>query len=153
MTRLTRASLLAFVLSLCGAAVVITHLVQRHAPPPAPRELCDVVNHQLTALRSADFSSAYRHAASGVQERFTLTEFETMIRRGYSDMTRARHVEFGLVKRHAASGLVQVFFFSENGSVRTFVYNLICENGVWKIAGVEETGGNRSRHQVAGSSI
>ncbi len=84
MSHAAKASLLLFFLTLCGAATFLTHYVREHKTAPAPRELFTVVNDQLTALRAEDYSSAYRHAASGVQQKFTLPQFETMVRRTYA---------------------------------------------------------------------
>ena len=81
MNRLAKASLLLFFFSLCGVALFITHRVRERAPAPAPHELFAVVNDQLAAFRAADFPSAYRQAATGVQQKFTLPQFEAMVRR------------------------------------------------------------------------
>jgi hypothetical protein len=86
-----------------------------------------------------------------VQEKFTLAEFETMVRRNYPEMTRARRVEFGLVKVEDGSAFVQVFFFGENGAVRSFIYSLTNEGADWKIDGVEELKSYRRDQPLAGS--
>ena len=109
MTRTIKASLLFFFLSLCGAAIFVTDHVRRQVPPPAPHELFAVVEKQLAAFRAADYSSAYRHAASGVQQKFTVPQFEAMIRRDYGDMTNAQRIEFGFVKVIGSAAVVQVF--------------------------------------------
>lgn len=151
MSQVVKASLLLFFLTLCAAATLLTHHVRQHSPPPAPRELFSVVNDQLTALRAADFTSAYRHAAMGVQQKFTLPQFETMVRNNYSDITHARRIEFGSVTTQGSTAVVQVFFFDEYGAVRAFLYSLTAEGGVWKIGGVEEARAYRSRRVLAGT--
>jgi len=132
-----KASLLFFFLSLCVAAIFVTDHVRRQAPPPAPHELFAVVEKQLAAFRAADYSSAYRHAASGVQEKFTVPQFEAMIRRDYGEMTNAQRIEFGFVKVIGSAAVVQVFFVGESGSARAFLYSLIAEGDSWKINGVQ----------------
>src|ERR1700730_3832645 len=138
MTRTIKASLLFFFLSLCGAAIFVTDHVRRQAPPPAPRELFAVVENQLAAFRAADYSSAYRHAASGVQQKFTVPQFEAMIRRDYGEMTNTQRIEFGFVKVIGAAAVVQVFLVGESGSARSFLYSLIAEGDSWKISGVRQ---------------
>lgn len=138
MPRIAKASLLLFFFSLCAAAFLITHRLELHSPAPVPHELFAAVNDQLAAFRAADYPSAYRRAATGVQQKFTLTEFETMVRRNYAAMTRADRVEFGSVKTQGNSAVVQVFFFGGHGGVRCFLYSLIAEGDGWKIEGVEE---------------
>jgi uncharacterized protein DUF4864 len=153
MPRIAKASLLLFFFSLCGVASVVTHHLRQRAPAPAPRELFAVVNDQLTALRAADFTGAYRYAANGVQQKFTLSQFENMVRHSYSDMTRADHVEFGSVRVEGETAFVHVFFFAADGSVRSFLYNLIAEDNSWKISGVEEISVQPLRVPLAGLHV
>jgi hypothetical protein len=120
-------------------------------PAAEPHDLFAIVNQQLTAFRSADFPSAYRQAATGVQQKFTVAQFEKMVRQHYPEMTRACRVEFGLVRQRGETALVQVFFFADDGSTRAFVFSLINEQDAWKIDGVEETGTYRLRDPLAGT--
>jgi hypothetical protein len=137
MTRITKASLLFFFFSLCAAAVVVTHQVRLHASPPAPHQLFAVVEQHVAAFRAANYSSAYRQTASGVQQKFTPPQYEAMIRRDYAEVTGAQRLEFGFVKVNGSSAVVQVFFQGANGSARGFLYSLIAEGDSWKINGVQ----------------
>jgi hypothetical protein len=139
MNALTKTGFLVFFLSLCGAAGLISHYFQPQlVPAPAPRELYSVVNNQLSAFRAEDFPRAYRHAATNVQQKFSLAQFEALIRSDYGAMTHANRVEFGVVRVDGASALVQVFFYSGDGTIRSFLYSLVAENHTWKIDGVEQ---------------
>ena len=126
-----------FFFSLCGVAFFITERVQKRAPAPTPHELFAVVNDQLAAFRADDFPSAYRQAATGVQQKFTLPQFEAMVRRDYVEMAHAQRVEFGSVRVEGNTALIEVFFFGGDAA-RVFVYSLIAEGDGWKIGGVEE---------------
>jgi hypothetical protein len=137
MTRTIKAALLFFFLSLCVSAVVVTHRVRLQVPTPAPHELFSIVEQQLAAFRADDYRSAYLHAASGVQQKFTIPQFESMIRRDYGDMTNAQHIEFGLVEVSGSVAVVQVYLHGANGSLRSFLYSLIAEDNSWKINGVQ----------------
>jgi hypothetical protein len=132
-----KTSLLLFFFSLCGSAIFLTSHVRVRAPSPAPRELFSVVNSQVVAFRSSDFPRAYSNAASAVQQKFTLRQFELMIRRDYPEMTRSHRIEFGFVKVQGATALVQVLFFAADGAVRPYLYSLVAEDSGWKIEGVE----------------
>jgi hypothetical protein len=140
MTRTIKASLLFLFLSLCGSAIFVTDHLRRQVPPPAPHDLFAVVEDQLAAFRAADYSSAYRCAASGVQQKFTMPQFEAMIRRDYGEMTSTQRIEFGFVKVMGPAALVQVFLVGESGSARSILYSLVAEGGSWKISGVKEMG-------------
>jgi hypothetical protein len=137
MTRVIKASLLFFFFSLCASAVVVTYQMRLHIPPPAPHELFAVVKHQLAAFRAADYSSAYRQAASGVQQKFTVPQYEAMIRRDYGDISGAQRIEFGFVKVSGATAVVQVYFCGANGYIRSFLYSLVAEGDSWKINGAQ----------------
>ncbi len=144
MTHIVKSFLLLFFFSLCAAAIIVTPPFARRTP--APRELYSVVNNQLTAFRAADFSRAYRNASTRVQQKFSLPQFESMIRRNYAEMmTETQRVEFGVVDAQSESAILQVFFFADNGNARAFLYSFVVEDGVWKIEGVEPTPILRSR--------
>jgi hypothetical protein len=153
MTRTLKVSLLFFFLSLCGAAIFFTDLVRRQVPPPAPHELFAVVEKQLAAFRAADYSSAYRQAASGVQQKFTAPQFEAMIHRDYGDMTNAQRTEFGFVKVSDSVAVVQVFFVGESGTARSFLYSLTAEGDSWKISGVQQMQSAPPGHRLTGLHI
>ena len=150
MTRVIKASLLFFFFSLCASAVIVTYQMRLHIPPPAPHELFAVVEKQLAAFRAADYSSAYRQAASGVQQKFTAPQYEAMIRRDYGDISGAQRIEFGFAKVSGPTAVVQVFVREANGSVRAFLYSLIAEGDSWKINGVQP---QRSGFRRAGLHI
>jgi hypothetical protein len=139
MNRLAKVSLLVFFFALCGAAIVVTHLSQR-APVPAAKELYSIVNRQLFALRTDDFDSAYRHAASGVQQKFSRAQFELVIRRDFWSMREAQRVEFGTVQVSGGAALVQVFLTTPDGAMRGFLYSFTAEGNSWKIDGVTPLG-------------
>lgn len=138
MNSLTKAALLVFFFSLCASAAFVTKRVRDHSSPPPASEVYAVVNRQIAAFRSRDFPGAYRYAASGVQQKFTLPQFERMIRRNYPGLAGADRIEFGAVRVHGASATVQVFFINGSTTARSFIYTLIAEDGAWKIDGAEE---------------
>jgi hypothetical protein len=151
MTPLAKGSLLTFFFSLCGAAFIISHQFREHAPTPVPHTLFAVVNDQLSAVRAADYASAYAYAANGMQQKFTLPQFERMVRRNYAHIAQARRVEFGDVRLDGGSATVEVFFFTRNGDMRAFLYSLTAEAESWKISGVEELEAWRKPRRPAGS--
>lgn len=153
MNRTVKASLLLFLLTLCGSSFFIAHKLRTRTSPPAPRDLFAVVNQQLIAFRASDFQGAYHYAAAGVQKKFTLSEFEKMVRRNYPEMARAERVEFGFVEARAGGAVVQALFFDADGSARSFVYSLVSEDGRWRIAGVEEIARHRSNQRLAGTHV
>jgi hypothetical protein len=153
MTRFAKASLLLCFFCVCAAALVRSHWTRELLPPPIPRELFSVVNAQLRAVRSDDFRSAYRHAASGVQQQLSLPQFERRAREDYKPIAEAHRVEFGDVTAEGGQAIVQVFFFAADGSVRAFAYRMVQENEVWKISGVQELGQRLPHKRLSGLHI
>ncbi len=151
MSQSTKAALLFALLLICGAGFVLTQQSRDRLPPPAPRDLFAAVNQQLAALRASDFQTAYRHAATGVQQRFTLPQFEKLVRRSFPEVAEARRVEFGAVHVQGGSALVEVFFFSATGSVRAFLYSLPNEGDAWKIDSVEEVTRSQRGDRLTGT--
>jgi len=150
MTHLAKSILLLFFFSLCAAAIIVTSRFQPPVPPPTPHELYSVVNSQLAAFRALDFSRAYYHVASDIQRKFSVPQFEQMIRHNYAAMTQQRRIEFGLVQVRNATALVQVFFFASDGNAQCFLYNFVAEDGGWKIEGVERIRGPHSGRRYTG---
>ena len=140
MNQIVKVSLLLFFFALCAVAMLATHVTRERTPSPPARELYLVVTQQLSAFRAADFGSAYQHAAAGVQQKFSLRQFELMIRRDFSPMTRAQHVEFGALRIAGATALAQVFLTAPDGTVRGFLYSFTAEAEGWKIDGVQSLG-------------
>ncbi len=153
MTRLAKAALLLFFFSLCGAAFVVTHRLREDVPSPAPHELFAVLSEQLAAFRAADYPGAYRSAASGLQQRFTQSQFEAMIRQSYAEFATAHRIEFGSVQVQSHTAFVQVFIFADEGSVRVLLYTLLAEDGAWKIGDVEELSSPRPSSQLVGTRV
>ncbi len=153
MSQRIKASLLIFLFSLCASAILVTHHVRSQLPAPVPHELFRVVEEQLAAVRAADYPSAYRHAASGVQQKFTIPQFESMMRRDYAGMMNAQRVEFGHVTVKGSAAVLQVFFVSESGLIRSFLYSLVAEGDSWKIDGAVEVNVTRGSHRLGGLYI
>ncbi|MEP6685845.1 MAG: DUF4864 domain-containing protein [Verrucomicrobiota bacterium] len=122
-------------------------------PAPAPRDLYSVVNNQLSAFRADDFPRAYRHATSSVQQKFSLAQFEALIRNDYAEITHADRVEFGVVHVEGAAAMVQVFFYCTDGTIRSFLYSLVAEDHTWKIDGVEQQSIAPPGHHLSGLHI
>jgi hypothetical protein len=140
MNRLIKVGLLVFLVALCFGAEITTHFRQHQPPAPAEHDLYSVVNRQLADFRADDFTSAYEYAASGMQRKFSRTQFERMIRRDFASMTRVARVEFGAIRVADDAVFMQVFLIGSEGTVRGFLYRFMAESGSWKIAGVQSLG-------------
>ncbi len=153
MNRFAKASLLLCFFCICAAAVVMSHRTLERRPAPVPQELFAVVQAQLVAFRADDFRSAYLYAASGVQQKLSLPQYERLARRDYKTMAQAQRVEFGEVAVEGSDAEVQVFFVAADGAVRGFVYSLVREAHVWKISTVRELEEQWPNERLSGLSV
>ncbi len=124
-----------FFLAICAAVPGARYFLHPQSEEVAPSDLYKVVYSQVSAFRAADYSLAYSHASNSMQQKFSLPQFEAMIRADYTDITQAERIEFGVVKSREHHALIQVFFIGHDGGVLPCIYSLIYENGGWKIDG------------------
>jgi hypothetical protein len=113
---------------LCAAAIFVTDHVRRLVPPPGPHSFC----RRAAGRRAEDYSSAYRHTASEIAAKFTVPQFEAMIRRDYGDMMNAQRVNLNFLKIIGSAAVVRflhqrkrfgAFISLQPGRRRRFVEN------------------------------
>ena len=156
MKYLHKAMGIACVCSLVGTLWLLEHT---WSPPPestTPQELYRVVQRHLAACRSADFPKAYHTAATEVQERFSLVQFEKKIRQDYQPVAGADHIEYGAVhhaRGNARKTLVDVYFISPLGEAVGWTYVLVFEDNDWKVDHGEPIPGWPSGQRLGGLRI
>jgi hypothetical protein len=105
--------------------------------PPVPKEAAEPVMKQLEAFRRGDFDTAYTFASSEIKEQFTRPAFEQMVKGGYPEIA---HSTFATVAASAAAPnghvYLQIKIRGANGNSIEAIYELVFENGQWKINGV-----------------
>ena len=105
--------------------------------PPAPKEATEPVMKQLEAFRRGDFDTAYTFASSEIKEQLTRPAFEQMVKGGYPEIA---HSTFAAVGASAVApnghAYLSVKIRGANGNSIEAFYELVFENGQWKINGV-----------------
>jgi hypothetical protein len=135
MNRQGKIMLLLFCFAICGTALLVSQAVKNRREQTQPSELYSIVYSQVISLRNADYSSAYRHASAGIQQKLNIEQFTEMIRHDYPGISTADRVEFGAAEYHGRRALVQVFFVNGKGEVIPCIYSLVHEGEAWKIDG------------------
>lgn len=106
-------------------------------PPAAIEAASTTVLSQLEAFRRGDFDTAYTFASHSIQERFDRQAFERMVTTGYPEIARSASAQIteGAL---AANGHVYLLVVVVGVSGRSLqaVYELVPEDGGWKINGV-----------------
>jgi hypothetical protein len=156
MNWLHRLTWAACVFSFASSLVLYEYATRPRPERAAPQELYAVVQQHLTACRTADFPRAYHEAASGVQERCTLVEFERRVRRNYLPVAMAEHVEYGAVRHpreQAEQAMVDVYFISRSGEANGWTFTLLYEDGDWKVDHGEPIPGWPSGERLSGLQL
>src|SRR5713101_221449 len=96
---------------------------------PAPKEATEPVMKQLEAFRRGDFDTAYTFASSEIKELFDRSAFEQMVKNGYPEIAGSTVAPNGHV-------YLQIRIRGSNGNSIEALYELVLENGQWKINGV-----------------
>jgi hypothetical protein len=98
----------------------------------------DVIQRQLKAFNADNYPAAYQFASRHIQNKFTLEEFEEMVRTGFPQIAKSIRTTFGGIgystDRLHATAQVDV-----TGADRVTVrgqYRMVLEKGNWKIDGV-----------------
>jgi hypothetical protein len=92
---------------------------------------------QLAAFRRGDWAAAYAFASSAIQAQFGPEAFRAMVTRGYAPIARSATARVGRVEAlDGHRGLVEVRVEGENGETIDALYELLEEQGVWRVNGV-----------------
>jgi uncharacterized protein DUF4864 len=96
-----------------------------------------IVMQQLEAFRRDDFQTAFTFASRTIHDMFDAPRFEAMVRGGYPEIARSVSATIDGSKRGDAGELyLFVRVRGVNGRAVEAVYELISENGGWRINGV-----------------
>lgn len=100
-------------------------------------EMTRTVLDQLAAFRRDDWATAYTYASAGIQSRFALEAFRQMVTSGYAPIAHSARATVSRVEvLDATHGLVEVRVEGANGETVDALYELVDEQGSWRIEGV-----------------
>jgi hypothetical protein len=129
-SRLEAAALLLLALGLPAAAQT----------PEAEQQVAAMtgtVLDQLAAFRRGDWTSAYGFASAGIQARFAPEAFREMVTHGYAPIAdSARATVLGTAIVDPERGYVEIRVEGRDGETIDALYELVREQGAWKIDGV-----------------
>ena len=135
MTRAGKIALLAGCLSLCLAAVLVSGALDRMRHDPA-REIYEVVNNQLTALKRSNFEAAYTQTSEAIRVRFDVDQFRGMLMSHYHPLLMAERIELGAVSHADGFARMQAYLIDTEETVTPCVYHFVMESGGWRVSGV-----------------
>ena len=106
-------------------------------PKPAPKEVTEPVMKQLEAFRRGDFDTAYTFASSDIKQQFDRPAFEHMVKNGYPEIARSTFATVaGSTMAPNGHAYLSLKIRGANGNSVEALYELVLENGQWKINGV-----------------
>ena len=95
------------------------------------------VLEQLDAFRRDDWAAAYAYASSSIQARFGVEAFRQMVTSGYAPIARSAKATVSRAELvDAGRGFVEVRVEGANGETIDALYELVDEEGHWRIEGV-----------------
>jgi uncharacterized protein DUF4864 len=96
-----------------------------------------VVMSQLDAFRRDDYDTAYTFASAMIRDLFDRARFETMVRTGYPEIARSA-AAFVAKSQAAPDGTLHLHLRirGESGSAIEALYEMVREDGQWRINGV-----------------
>ena len=110
------------------------------APAQAPedtRAAVEVVMRQLEAFRRDDFDTAYTFASQEIRQVWDRQGFETMVRQGYPEIARSTYAFIAHARRADSGHLyLAVKIGGANGNTIEALYEMVREDGRWRINGV-----------------
>ena len=96
-----------------------------------------IVMQQLEAFRRNDFSAAYTFASVTIRAMFDPAHFEQMVRGGYPEIAHSASATIAGSRRGDAGEIyLLVRIVGDNGRAIQAVYELVSENGGWRINSV-----------------
>ncbi len=108
--------------------------------PDAERQAAamqQTVLDQLAAFRRGDWTTAYSFASQAIQGQFTPDAFREMVSRGYPAIARSASATVLRTEiADPARGYVEIRVEGQNGQRIDALYELIDEQGAWKVNGV-----------------
>ncbi|SRR6266508_3379857 len=119
------------------ALLLLAPALPAQAQTPAPKEASEPVMKQLEAFRRGDFDTAYMFASTEIKQLFDRPAFEHMVKNGYPEIARSTFASVA-ASTVAPNGHVylQIKIRGANGNSIEAIYELVLENGQWKINGV-----------------
>jgi hypothetical protein len=126
-------------LALLRAVLLVTGLAlaPAHAQPSLEGTAAEPIFRQLEAFRNNDYDAAYAFASAQIRGLFDRGAFEQMVRRGYPEIaesTGARIADTQLAPDGHA--YIRLKIRGANGQHVEAVYEMVREDGAWKINGV-----------------
>ena len=99
--------------------------------------MVQTVLDQLAAFRRGDWTAAYGYASAAIQDRFTPEAFRKMVTEGYAAIAdSAGSTVLGAIVLDARHGVVEIRVRGRNGQTIDALYEMIEEQGAWRISGV-----------------
>jgi hypothetical protein len=119
-----------------GVTLVVLAGAESQSTDPGAA-MARTVLDQLAAFRRDDWKSAYAFASSGIQAQFGPEAFRAMVTGGYAPIARSRTATLGRIEvLDGQRGFVEVRVEGENGEIIDALYELVEEQGAWRVNGV-----------------
>jgi hypothetical protein len=98
--------------------------------------MVETVLDQLEAFRRGDWATAYGYASTAIRDRFPPEAFRRMVTEGYAAIADSVGASVKSAIVLDGHGVVEIRVFGRNGQTLDALYELVDEQGAWRISGV-----------------
>lgn len=103
--------------------------------PDVRRQVIEVVEAQLAALRAQDPAKAYGYVSAGLRAQMPVAVFAAIVRESYPELWTNTRAEYGIVRDNDVRATVMVHVFSQQREA-SFDYTLEKERGRWRVRAI-----------------
>ena len=100
------------------------------------KQVISVIDGQLKAFREHNLDLAFSYASKSLRIHLPQAIFMNVAKQNYPEIWSNKTSDFGIVKDNQVQGSIQVRVVAQDGSNASYDYDLIFEDGSWKIQGI-----------------
>jgi Domain of unknown function (DUF4864) len=100
------------------------------------KEVISMIDGQLKAFREHKLDLAFSFASRSLRSHLPQDLFMNVAKQNYPEIWNNKSGDYGIVKDNKQRGTIQVRVVAQDGSNASYDYDLVFEDGSWKIQGI-----------------
>jgi len=100
------------------------------------KQVISIIDGQLKAFREHNLDLAFSFASKSLRSHLPQAVFMSVTKQNYPEIWMNKSGDFGIVKDNQQRSTIQVRVVAQDGSNASYDYDLVFEDGSWKIQGI-----------------
>jgi len=100
------------------------------------KQVISIIDGQLKAFREHNLNLAFSFASKSLRGHLPQDLFMSVAKQNYPEIWNNKSGDFGIVKDNKQRSTIQVRVVAQDGSNASYDYDLVFEDGSWKIQGI-----------------